>query len=150
MLAVALLSYAAGSYVCADPGTTSAPVVKMVGPGSLGISGGIDIRMVAAVQAKLADTHGQIRHILINSFGGNNDQMKQIAKILYPLHATIEVPDQAYCQSACVGLLAYASGPVVVAPTAKLMFHSAAKRFGLASRGSCGLVNRITVSIDMG
>lgn len=150
MLAVALLSYAAGGVVCANPVTTPAPVVKMVGPGSLGITGGIDKRMVAALKSTLASAHAPIRRILLNSFGGDTDQMTQIAAILLPFHATTEVPDHATCQSACVGLLAHASGPVVVAPTAKLMFHSAAIRFGLASHGPCGLINNITVSIDLG
>ena len=63
------------------------------------------------------------------------------------LDTVIEVGPGETCQSACVGLLALAPGTISVAPTATLMFHSAAQRVGLGTRGPCGWLNEVTIRI---
>ena len=130
---------------CAPIGSSVPTFVRLKSDGTLQIAGGIDGAMMAAVAKALDDAKAPVRRVQLASPGGQEAAMEELAQLLVPLHATTEVPEGKTCQSACVGLLALSSGPVIVAPTATLIFHSGARRVGLAGSGICGCLNRVTV-----
>ena len=132
---------------CARIGSSVLTQVTLTPDGTLRIAGGMDNAMAAAIARALADAPRPVRRIELASLGGQTAAMKALARLLAPLHALTEVPAGKTCQSACVGLLAAVTGPVIVAPTATLMFHAAAPRIGLADTGICGCTNRATVTL---
>ena len=135
-----------GGLVCGTSASAAPTTAHVEGDGTLTIKGGIDDKLVVAVRKALGEGTQPIQRISIDSFGGVERSMDELARILFPLHVETEIPEGAICESACIGLLTKASGPVVVKPTAILMFHSAAWRFGLAEHGFCGSLNRVLVA----
>ena len=144
----ACLAWSGGAVLCAAPGSYRPGSASIENDGTLRIVGGIDQQLAGLVRDTLAQAQHPVTRVTLNSYGGQTRAMQEIAAMLGTTGALVEVPAGATCQSACVGLLANAPGPVMVAPTATLMFHAERLRFGLASQGPCGWMNVTAVWIS--
>ena len=144
----ACFAWSGGAVFCAAPGSYRPGSASIVNDGTLRIVGGIDQQLASLVRDTLSQAQHPVTHVTLNSYGGQTNAMQEIAAMLRTTGALVEVPAGATCQSACVGLLANAPGPIVVAPTATLMFHAERLRFGLASQGPCGWMNVSAVWIS--
>lgn len=134
---------------CSSQKAEGSEYIARVRDRALEVQGGFDAVLVGMVEKAIRSADGPITKIRINSVGGQEEALNQIRTLFSKLgNIPIEVPDKMICQSACVGVLAHASGPVEVGPAATLMFHAGAKRYGLASTGLCGGLNRVSVAIS--
>jgi hypothetical protein len=132
---------------CAGVVLGAPPTAKLDADGTLRLAGSINATLVAAARKAIGQAGSPVRKVDLGSYGGFDANMYQLANLLRSIDTVIEVGPGETCQSACVGLLAYAPGRISVAPTATLMFHSAAQHVGLGTRGSCGWLNEVTTRI---
>ena len=132
---------------CAGVVLGAPPTAKIDADGTLRLAGSINATLVAAARKAIGQAGSPVRKVDLDSYGGFDASMYQLADLLRSLDTVIEVGPGETCQSACVGLLALAPGTISVAPTATLMFHSAARRVGLGPGGPCGWLNEVTVWI---
>jgi hypothetical protein len=132
---------------CAGVVLGAPPTAKIDADGTLRLAGSINATLVAAARKAIGQAGSPVRKVDLDSYGGFDANMYQLADLLRSLDTVIEVGPGETCQSACVGLLAFAPGTISVAPTATLMFHSAARRVGLGTGGPCGWLNEVTVWI---
>jgi len=132
---------------CAGVVLGAPPTAKIDADGTLRLAGSINATLVAAARKAIGQAGSPVRKVDLDSYGGFDASMYQLADLLRSLDTVIEVGPGETCQSACVGLLALAPGTISVAPTATLMFHSAAQRVGLGTRGPCGWLNEVTIRI---
>ena len=126
---------------CAGVVLGAPPTAKIDADGTLRLAGSINATFVAAAWKAIGQAGSPVRKVDLDSYGGFDANMYQVADLLRSLDTVIEVGPGETCQSACVGLLALAPGTISVAPTATLMFHSAARRVGLGTGGPCGWLN---------
>ena len=111
---------------CAGVVLGAPPTAKIDADGTLRLAGSINATLVAAARKAIGQAGSPVRKVDLDSYGGFDANMYQLADLLRSLDTVIEVGPGETCQSACVGLLALAPGTISVAPTATLMFHSAA------------------------
>jgi hypothetical protein len=131
---------------CAGVVLGAPPTAKIDADGTLRLAGSINAALVAAARKAIGQAGSPVRKVDLDSYGGF-DALYQVADLLRSLDTVIEVGPGETCQSACVGLLVLAPGTISVAPTATLMFHSAARRVGLGTGGPCGWLNKVTIQI---
>jgi hypothetical protein len=111
---------------CAGVVLGAPPTAKIEADGTLRLAGSINATFVAAARKAIGQAGSPVRKVDLGSYGGFDANMYQLADLLRSLDTLIEVGPGEICQSACVGLLAFAPGRISVAPTASLMFHAAA------------------------
>jgi hypothetical protein len=111
---------------CAGVVLGAPPTAKIEVDGTLRLAGSINATFVAAARKAIGQAGSPVRKVDLGSYSGFDANMYQLADLLRSLDTVIEVGPGEICQSACVGLLAFAPGRISVAPTASLMFHAAA------------------------
>jgi hypothetical protein len=111
---------------CAGVVLGAPPTAKIDADGTLRLARSINATFVAAARKAVGQAGSPARNVDLGSYGGFDANVYQLADLLRSLDTVIEVGPGETCQSACVGLLAFAPGRISVAPTATPMFHSAA------------------------
>jgi hypothetical protein len=132
---------------CTGVALGAPPTAKIDPAGTLRLAGSINATLVGATRTAIEHAQSPIRKVDLDSYGGVETNMHELVDLLRSLDVVIAVGPGETCQSACVGLLAFAPGKILVAPTATLVFHSAALRVGLGTGGPCGWLNVVTIWI---
>lgn len=117
-------------------------------PDGIEIAGLIGPHTPAQVAGAVARRQDGVRRVYLDSVGGQVVAMRQVVRVIAPLHAQVIVPDGATCQSACVGILA-AADTVKIASDATLMFHADVSQIGPSNAGICGCINRAAALLSL-